>query len=273
MSDAEIDDFFVIPTNSNCGAESLLEEIKLLLIEDRKEIENGADLSTVISIRVDNDLTLFRKSTSSLTNKQKRWFGDISKAASKYTGIIGRKIFNGIPKAMLASLPRLSILPDGCDAVRKELLNMGILLFYIRPPKGSKIDGATFLTENGNIAIAMSLRYDRLDYFWFTLLHELSHIILHMELMENGVISEEGDSSLIEAQANRLAKDSIINPASFRTLRSRHFPQIKYLFEDAKKHLVHPALIAGLVRNDMNNYSLFSDIISNASINREEMYE
>ena len=34
---------------------------------------------------------------------------------------------------------------------------------------------------NGAPVAALTLRYDRLDNFWFTLLHELAHIALHMD--------------------------------------------------------------------------------------------
>ena len=41
-----------------------------------------------------------------------------------------------------------------------------------------EVDGAAFLVDDGPV-IGMTLRRDRLDNFWFTLLHEIAHVVLH----------------------------------------------------------------------------------------------
>ncbi len=41
----------------------------------------------------------------------------------------------------------------------------------------------------------MSLRYDRVDNFWFTLIHELSHIAKHYK-EQNSIIVDDLDSNI-----------------------------------------------------------------------------
>ena len=36
------------------------------------------------------------------------------------------------------------------------------------------------LAESGSAIIGLTLRFDRLDNFWFALFHELGHIFLHL---------------------------------------------------------------------------------------------
>ena len=66
----------------------------------------------------------------------------------------------------------------------------------------------------------MSLRFARYDQFWFTLMHELSHICLHIDLLDSPIIDSLYDSEdnpienieedEIEDQANMLARLSLI---------------------------------------------------------------
>jgi HTH-type transcriptional regulator / antitoxin HigA len=269
----DFDDFFVFPKQSSVSLEQLLIEIKML--KEKGLIENG-DLSNLSSILLSGNApnySLFRKSNPDLTQDQLAWISKAAKIGSSYSGLVGRQLFSGFQKVQLQNIVKFSARANGIDLARIELMKAGIFLFFIQAPTNSKIDGATFKVSNDNIAIAMSLRFDRIDYFWFTLLHELSHIILHSEFLEEGILSEEGDFSVIEAQANRLAKDAIISPASFRTLKSRLFINDNHLLPDAQKFGIHPALIAGIIRNDTNNYTVYSDVIYKSRYNRSDLYE
>lgn len=71
----------------------------------------------------------------------------------------------------------------------------------------------------------MSLRLKNLDSFWFTLLHELAHIVLHYDLLKEPIIDyfdEENQNEIckVEQQANRLARDTMIPKAFWRTIQT-----------------------------------------------------
>jgi HTH-type transcriptional regulator / antitoxin HigA len=60
--------------------------------------------------------------------------------------------------------------------VSRILSEHGIRLIVIETIGDAKVDGVTFWLDAKSPVIAISLRYDRIDSFWFTLIHELVHI-------------------------------------------------------------------------------------------------
>ncbi|MCW3111048.1 MAG: addiction module antidote protein HigA family, partial [Segetibacter sp.] len=62
----------------------------------------------------------------------------------------------------------------------QEILNdFGIKCIILPHPSRCAIDGISFF-NNGHPIIGLSLRFNRIDYFAFTLLHELAHVFLHL---------------------------------------------------------------------------------------------
>jgi HTH-type transcriptional regulator / antitoxin HigA len=60
------------------------------------------------------------------------------------------------------------------------LMNLGVHFVVVPHLQKTYLDGVTFWL-NDRPAIAMTLRYDRIDYFWFTLMHKIAHIWLKHE--------------------------------------------------------------------------------------------
>lgn len=111
------------------------------------------------------------------------------------------------------------------DVARVPDLLMSLGVHFVIVPSLPKtfIDGAAFYLPSRPV-IALSLRYDRIDAFWFTLLHELAHIIAgHRELhLDNlggagceGGAGDTADASVERAdqedQANSMARQWIID--------------------------------------------------------------
>jgi HTH-type transcriptional regulator / antitoxin HigA len=82
-------------------------------------------------------------------------------------------------KALRNVLPRLHELlgdPEETRHVSRLLSECGVRFVIVEPlPKG-KIDGVCFWLENSPV-IGMSLRFDRIDNFWFVLRHEIEHVL------------------------------------------------------------------------------------------------
>lgn len=75
-------------------------------------------------------------------------------------------------------LPRLAALREEPLEIRnvpKLLSEAGIKLIVCEPLPGTKIDGACFWSKRTPV-VAISLRFDRIDNFWFVLAHELRHV-------------------------------------------------------------------------------------------------
>src|SRR5690606_14457409 len=80
----------------------------------------------------------------------------------------------------LRTLARFSYLDSG-PLLAKEFLNKnGIHLVCEAHLPKTHLDGAALRLPDGSPVVALTLRYDRLDNFWFTLFHELAHVGLHL---------------------------------------------------------------------------------------------
>jgi len=79
-----------------------------------------------------------------------------------------------------------------------------------RHPGRGVPDGAAICRGDGAPLIALTLRYDRLDNFWFTLLHEFAHVSCHLS-GDTSVILDDLDvkgSDKIEAEADEFARNA-----------------------------------------------------------------
>ena len=70
------------------------------------------------------------------------------------------------------------LLPDPEDIrhIPRILSESGVRFLIVEPLPQSRIDGACFWLDDKSPVITLSLRYDRIDWFWHTLAHELAHI-------------------------------------------------------------------------------------------------
>ncbi|MDY0019773.1 MAG: ImmA/IrrE family metallo-endopeptidase, partial [Anaerolineae bacterium] len=82
---------------------------------------------------------------------------------------------------LLRELVKLSKFESGPTLARELLQKHGIALVILPHLPHTYLDGACFKSPSGRPVIGLTLRYDRLDNFWFTLLHELAHVYLHLE--------------------------------------------------------------------------------------------
>ena len=82
------------------------------------------------------------------------------------------------------NLIRLSRFSNGPLLAREYLHDSGIAFVALRHFPKTYLDGAAMKRKDGKHAVILTLRYDRLDNFWFVLIHELAHIKLH--ILSNG---------------------------------------------------------------------------------------
>ncbi len=118
----------------------------------------------------------------------------------------------------------------------------------------------------------MSLRFSRLDYFWFTLLHELAHLVLHREMLNAPVffdVESGAEQDEIEKAANRLAKDSIVERRSWRSCAPKYDTSDGAVHTYAAEQGVHSSLVAGLLRKEFGNYARYSSIVNEFDVRAE----
>jgi len=168
---------------------------------------------------------------------------------------------------ILPSLRKLMVSEDGVKDVPRLLASVGIRIVAVERLPTMKLDGATFWLNEYSPVIALSLRYDRLDSFWHTLLHEIDHI-------RNG---EGKDTACLddfdlpinerpphEVRCDEFASNFSIDKASLDKFIARVRP---YFTGDkatgfALRMNVHPAIAAGQIRNRLENYSVLSSSVA-----------
>ena len=122
-----------------------------------------------------------------------------------------------VDEVFMRDVARCSTTADGPLKAREHLANHGIALVVEKHLKNTYLDGAVLRLGDGRPVIGLTLRYDRIDNFWFTLMHELAHVSLHMEDNGNRAFFDDLDlneSSRMEKEADEMAEDALIPPES-----------------------------------------------------------
>jgi HTH-type transcriptional regulator/antitoxin HigA len=70
-------------------------------------------------------------------------------------------------------------IPDGFTAARAALAEAGVVLTFVREVPGTRVWGATWWLGAEQPVIGLTARGRKPDCFWFNLLHEVGHILLH----------------------------------------------------------------------------------------------
>ena len=169
-------------------------------------------------------------------------------------------------------IPRLVALTRRMDGPRRAhrlLAENGIILVTEQHLPGTYLDGAAMMTDEGNPVIALTLRYDRLDNFWFVLFHELGHIFLHlMHGVRYDFFDEEGarESDNVEKDADQFALNSLVPPDAWEQCLSRFALSEKSVRMDAKALGIHPSIIAGRIRKDQANYTILGRLVGQGTV-------
>ena len=126
----------------------------------------------------------------------------------------------------------------------KELLSAcGIALVFLPQIKGSFLHGATFV-DGDHIVIGLTLRGKTSDKFWFSLFHELHHII-------NGdvfkPVMERGESEL---EADRFARDVLIPMDAFERFISKGVFDQDTILDFSKKQGIAPGIVVGRLQKE-----------------------
>lgn len=161
-------------------------------------------------------------------------------------------------------LVSLSATEDAPLKAKNLLASKGVVLVVEEHLPGTYLDGAAMMLETGHPVIALTLRHDRLDNFWFVLMHELGHVFLHLLDSLNMDFFDEEDNSEdddLEKEADKFALDNLINPEMWDLCLSRFSMTRDAVLMDANNLGLHPSIIAGRIRNERDNYTILSDLV------------
>jgi HTH-type transcriptional regulator/antitoxin HigA len=134
-------------------------------------------------------------------------------------------------------------------------------LVLVEALPGSKIDGAAFWLNAKSPVIALSLRYDRVDGFWHTLLHDLMHILhkdvtssdqplVDVDLVGEGAAGVSKQSE-VEQRADREAAEFLVPQAQLENFIARVRPLYskRKIRGFAATVDVHPGIVVGQLQH------------------------
>lgn len=162
-----------------------------------------------------------------------------------------------VDKKFMRSLCQLSWSDNG-PLLAIEFLNKHGIYLIIEPHfKQTYLDGAVCFDRKGHPIVALTLRHDRLDNFWFSLLHELAHIALHFDgtfewfLDDLDTVNQDHK----EEEADKCATSAFISEEKWSP---ESLDSVISILEFAKEEKIHPSIVIGRLRRECNNYTLFA---------------
>ncbi len=174
---------------------------------------------------------------------------------------------------------KLSSKDNGPLLVRDYLEEYGIKL-VIEPhlPK-THLDGAVLLFDKDNPVIGLTIRHDRPDNFWFTLMHELAHVALHYEddvesFYDEGLQDKDGvGDDPKEKEADLLAEEAILPKGKWETSAARTTPN-QFSTEDLANELgIQTAVIAGMIRFKHQNFYYLNKIVNDKNLTIKKYFK
>lgn len=174
--------------------------------------------------------------------------------------------------AAVIKLKALLISPDAARKAPRILAEAGVRFLIVESLPGAKIDGVCFWLNDRSPVIAMTMRFDRVDNFWFVLRHEIEHVLQgHGRDKEKFMLDVElasdaaADAELAEEEriANEAAADFCVPKKMMEAFIARKSPFFhdRDILAFAKMINVHPGLIAGQIRHRTKNYTRFQNYL------------
>lgn len=158
-----------------------------------------------------------------------------------------------------------TLMENGVNVFINELSKAGVVFFVLPHLQKTYLDGAAFMLEETPV-IVYTGRYKRIDNFWFTVAHEIAHVLLHLNKDLTFVLDNlrDGELNSLEVEANALASNKLKHEEIMTYLN----PYLNYLTssrveECASKYNIHPAIIIGKLAHAKSisyaNQSLYND--------------
>lgn len=195
---------------------------------------------------------------SLVTPSQTAWVGRARQVASGMKNVAAYR--DSSSRDLLSQLRSLAQRTEDACKAAPLLRSCGIRLVFVEGLKSSKIDGAALWLDPDRPVVAMSLRFDRIDNFWYILRHELEHVFCGDGRASCGVeLDSLSDMKVCEERADA-SYASFIDPED---RISRYVVESGgHLSNSGVEHLarslaLHAGIVAGRIQFLTRRYSLF----------------
>lgn len=141
-----------------------------------------------------------------------------------------------------------------CAKLRTILSDCGIALVFLPHIGGSFLHGATFYDMN-KIVMGLTVRGKDADKFWFSLFHELGHILLG-HINKTGEHNEDDEKAADAFARNQLIPDDLFNDFASRDIFSRDT-----IINFAHKVSIDVGIVIGRLQKEGHiSFKMFNDM-------------
>jgi HTH-type transcriptional regulator / antitoxin HigA len=163
----------------------------------------------------------------------------------------------------LSGLAALAAEPEEARHVPRILADCGVRFVIVEPVPGSKIDGVCFWINNAQVpVIGMTLRFDRIDNFWYVLRHEIEHVLQgHGKsrwIIDEDTGSTDGAVDQEELLADAAAESFCVARKDMDDFiaRVRPFFSEEKIIRFARRIKRHPGIVIGQLQKRLDRYDL-----------------
>lgn len=155
-------------------------------------------------------------------------------------------------RSCINDLQMLTNEPEQVRHVPRVLAKAGVRFVVVEHLPRTRIDGAALWLDNKSPVIALSMRYDRIDYFWHTLCHELAHVLNNDGIMIDVDAVDAGKRrpsthAEVEMRADLAAAAMLVSTDNLNDFIARKKPFYRKpdIIRFARTQKVHPGIVAG----------------------------
>ena len=169
---------------------------------------------------------------------------------------------------LLNQVAKLSPAIDGPRQAVDFLAMQGISVEIVPHLPRTHLDGAAMKSVEGCPVIGLTLRYDRIDNFWWVLMHELAHVALHLSETNEAIVDDLQltATSNGEKEADDFAYNCLISEEIWYESGILENPSPMAVIGLAQEAGVHPAIVAGRARHELENYRLLSQFVGTGEV-------
>ena len=140
----------------------------------------------------------------------------------------------------------------GLNNLTKILYSCGVSFHVIHNLKGAPVQGYITL-KNRHVLMCITLRQKFSDIFWFTIFHELGHLLSESPTKEGRVDYINNMNIASEQQANQFAEKQLIPQKDFETFQHTVITE-NSIRAFAKKMQITPEIVVGRLGHIQNDY-------------------
>lgn len=146
---------------------------------------------------------------------------------------------------------------EAIEKLTEIFMECGIIFQVSKSFRGAPIQG--FIKKiNNNVMLTMTIRGAFADIFWFSLFHEIGHIINGD--FDTQLIDYISNSSEKEILADNFACNALINQKNFEKFKNENNFSAENVNKFAQINNIQPFIVVGRLEKELNDYKLLSDM-------------